>query len=72
LDGQPIIQPSPKVAMVFQRMALFPWETVMGNVAIGPKFNGFTKQEREEKAAHYIKMVGLAGFEKSFPHQLSG
>lgn len=72
LDGQPILQCSPKVAMVFQRMALFPWETVMGNVAMGPKLNGIGKNEREKIAKHYIKMVGLAGFEKSLPHQLSG
>ena len=72
LDGDPISRPDPKRGMVFQRMALFPWSTVMENVAMGPKLHGMPQKEREEKAAYFIKLVGLSGFEKSYPHQLSG
>lgn len=72
LDGEPVEGPSPKRGMVFQRIALLPWKTVMENVAMGPKLRGVPKKEREEKAAYYIKLVGLAGFEKAYPHQLSG
>jgi NitT/TauT family transport system ATP-binding protein/sulfonate transport system ATP-binding protein len=72
LDGEEVIGPDPKRGMVFQRMALFPWSTVMENVAMGPKLRGIGRKEREEKAAVYINLVGLAGFEKSYPHQLSG
>ena len=71
-DGEAISRPDPKRGMVFQRMALFPWSTVMENVAIGPKLRGVSQKEREEKAAYFIQLVGLAGFEKSYPHQLSG
>jgi NitT/TauT family transport system ATP-binding protein/sulfonate transport system ATP-binding protein len=72
LDGERITRPDPKRGMVFQRMALFPWSTVMENVSMGPKLRGVGRQERETKAAYYINLVGLAGFEKAYPHQLSG
>ena len=72
LDGEEVVGPDPRRGMVFQRMALFPWSTVMENVAMGPKLRGKGQKEREEKAAEYIKLVGLEGFEKSYPHQLSG
>ncbi|MGI9862351.1 ABC transporter ATP-binding protein [Moorella naiadis] len=72
LEGEPVVGPSPKRGMIFQRIALFPWKTVMENVAMGPKLQGVGKKEREEKAAYYIKLVGLEGFEKAYPHQLSG
>lgn len=64
--------PNPKRGMVFQRMALFPWSTVMENVSMGLKLLGVPKQKREERAFYYIKLVGLIGFEESYPHQLSG
>lgn len=72
LDGDPVIGPNPKMGMIFQRVALFPWNTVMENVSVGPKFRGVSKKEREEKAAYFINLVGLSGFEKSYPYQLSG
>jgi NitT/TauT family transport system ATP-binding protein/sulfonate transport system ATP-binding protein len=72
LDNEPILGPNPKRGMVFQRMALFPWSTVMANVAMGPKLRGIARKEREERAAYFIDLVGLAGFENSYPHQLSG
>ncbi|WP_278976385.1 ABC transporter ATP-binding protein [Oligella urethralis] len=62
----------PGSGMVFQQYALFPWQTVMQNVAFGLKLKGVPKAEREERAQHYINMVGLAGFENSYPKELSG
>lgn len=72
LDGEEVVGPDPRQGMVFQRMALFPWSSVIENVAMGPKLRGIGRKQREEKAAYYIQLVGLAGFEKSYPHQLSG
>ncbi|MGI6678514.1 MAG: ABC transporter ATP-binding protein [Dehalobacterium sp.] len=72
VDGKEVDGPGPSVGFVFQRYTLFPWETVMGNVEMGPKLRGVPKKERRERAAHYIKLVGLEGFENKYPHQLSG
>ena len=72
LRDEPITGPSPKRGMVFQRMALFPWKTVLENVEMGPRLSGVGKRERLEKAEYYINLVGLNGFENAYPHQLSG
>ena len=72
LDGIEITHPGPDRGMVFQRYTLFPWKTVMGNVEMGPKLRGVPRKKRREIAQHYIDLVGLKGFEKSYPHQLSG
>lgn len=72
LDGVSVKGPNPKLGVVFQRVALLPWKTVMENVSMGPKFKGVSKKEREEKAKYFINLVGLTGFENSFPYQLSG
>jgi NitT/TauT family transport system ATP-binding protein len=58
--------------MVFQHFGLFPWMTVENNVAYGMKVGGVNKDERLERALRYIKLVGLTGFEKKYPYQLSG
>jgi ABC-type nitrate/sulfonate/bicarbonate transport system ATPase subunit len=58
--------------MVYQTTALFPWLTVEGNVGYGPKTRGIPAKERDERVAHFIDLVGLTGFEKSYPIQLSG
>ena len=71
-EEKPVTGPNPKRGVVYQRIALFPWLTVMGNVEFGPKVQGMPKKEREELARHYIDLVGLSGFEKSYPSQLSG
>ena len=71
-EGSPVKGPHPKRGVVYQRIALFPWLTVMGNVEFGPLVRGESKKERQEKARHYIDLVGLTGFEKSYPSQLSG
>lgn len=70
--GKKVTGPSPSVGFVFQKYTLFPWKTVMGNVEMGPKLRGVPKKERRERAAYYIKLVGLEGFENHYPHQLSG
>jgi NitT/TauT family transport system ATP-binding protein/sulfonate transport system ATP-binding protein len=72
LDGQPIVGPGPDRGLVFQGYMLFAWETVMGNVEMGLKLRGVPRGERRAVAQHYIDLVGLSGFERHYPHQLSG
>lgn len=72
LDGKIVEGIDPRIGMVFQKWSLLPWKTVMENVEIGPKFRGIDKKTRREKAQEYIDLVGLRGFEKSYPAQLSG
>lgn len=72
INGRHIDSPGPDRGVVYQRTALFPWLTVMGNVEYGPKVRGMDKKERREKAQYYINLVGLEGFENSYPNQLSG
>ena len=63
---------NPEISMVFQKLALMPFKTVMENVELGLKFRGMSKGQRREIAQHYIELVGLKGFEKSYPTQLAG
>lgn len=72
LDSEPVVKPNPSMGMVFQKTGLLPWKTVMENVELGPKMRKVPKKERREKAQHYIDLVGLHGFEKHLPKQLSG
>lgn len=72
VNGKKVEKPGPDRGVVYQRTALFPWLTVMGNVEYGPKVRGMSKKDRQELARYYIKLVGLEGFENSFPNQLSG
>ena len=60
------------IGLVFQKYALFPWKTVMGNVEMSPKLKGVDKATRQKNAQKYIDLVGLHGFEKHLPKQLSG
>ncbi|TWH49313.1 ABC transporter ATP-binding protein [Sporomusa sp. KB1] len=59
-------------SMVFQEQSIFPWLTVMDNVAYGLKLRGISKKERYQIAEKYIRMIGLTKFAKAYPHQLSG
>lgn len=72
INGKAVDGPGPDRSMVFQTYSLFPWRTVRANVEMGPKFNGISKEERRVIGQKYIDLVGLNGFESSFPHQLSG
>jgi NitT/TauT family transport system ATP-binding protein len=64
--------PSPERAVVFQQFALFPWKNVFDNIAFGLRNKGMPEADRRERIAHYIKLMGLNGYETAFPHQLSG
>lgn len=72
IEGERVDQPLPGVAMVFQHFGLFPWKTVYDNVAYGLRLAGSSKADVAAKVPHYIKLVGLAGFEHAYPYQLSG
>ena len=63
---------NPEIGMVFQKLALMSFNTVIENVELALKFRGMKKEERREIARHYIKLVGLEGFEDYYPRQLSG
>jgi len=72
LDGAPAGPPGDNRCLVFQNYGLLPWRTVEGNVELGMEVQGVGKAERRQRAREYIKLVGLTGFEKRFPHQISG
>jgi NitT/TauT family transport system ATP-binding protein len=72
VDGKPIAGPGPDRGIVFQHFALFPWKTVRGNILYGLERQGMPKEEREKRAMDFIELVGLSGFEDSYPSQLSG
>lgn len=61
-----------RTAMVFQEQGLFPWLTVLDNMAFGLEMQGIRRQERYAQAHHFIKQLGLTGFANHYPHQLSG
>ncbi len=72
LDGVQISGPGPDRGMVFQSYTLFPWLTVEDNIAFGLREKRVAANERREIVASYIDKVGLRGFEKHWPKQLSG
>jgi NitT/TauT family transport system ATP-binding protein len=70
--GEPVTGVGQEIGYVFQTDAVFPWKSVLGNVAAGPSYRGAGKAEAQDKAQDWIRRVGLAGFERYYPHQLSG
>lgn len=72
MDGKPKRGITSEIGMIFQKLAIFPFKTVLENVELGPKFAGESKKSRRERALYYIELVGLKGFEKSYPYELSG
>ena len=72
VDGKKVQGPGPDRGIVFQHFALFPWKTVRANVMYGLQRTGIPKVEQEKRAQEFIDLVGLSGFEDSYPSQLSG
>ncbi len=72
IDGTPVVKPRTDIAMVFQHFGLFPWKPVYENIAYGLSLQGRPQGEIKDTVERYVHMVGLAGFEKSYPYQLSG
>ena len=72
INGTPVTEPRAECGFVFQDFGLYPWRTVMDNVCFGLELAGVAPAERRRIAAQHIELVGLAGFEGSYPHQLSG
>jgi NitT/TauT family transport system ATP-binding protein len=72
IDGQSAGPPGENRCLVFQNYGLFPWRTVLDNVCLGLEIRGVPRAERERRGREYLRLVGLAEFEKHFPHQISG
>jgi NitT/TauT family transport system ATP-binding protein len=72
LDGIPVKGPGPDRGVVFQSFALFPWKTVLDNVAFGPKMRGVGKEERERIAREYLALAKLSDAAGRYPNELSG
>jgi NitT/TauT family transport system ATP-binding protein len=72
VEGKPVVAPGPDRGIVFQHFALFPWKTVRGNILYGLERQRLPRAERERRAQAFIDLVGLKGFEDSYPSQLSG
>lgn len=70
--GKAVSRPQKEIGMVFQEYSLLPWRNVLDNVALGPEFSGLSRKERENKALTYLQLVGMEGFSRAFPHELSG
>jgi NitT/TauT family transport system ATP-binding protein len=72
VDGRPVAGPGPDRGIVFQNFALFPWKTVRKNILYGLERQTLPRVEREARAQAFIDLVGLTGFEESYPSHLSG
>jgi NitT/TauT family transport system ATP-binding protein len=72
IEGKPVDGIHPEIGYMFQSDAVFPWKSVLGNVAAGPRYRGRSARQAEAQAREWIARVGLAGFETYYPHQLSG
>lgn len=72
LDGHEVKGPGAERGMVFQSYTLYPWLTVEDNIAFGLKLKGTSQKQCKEVSQHYLELIGLNGFEKHYPIQLSG
>lgn len=72
LNGKIIRNPNSTVGVVFQDDRLFPWRTIRKNVEFGPELTGMDRKARRAKALHYLNVMGLSGFTRAYPHELSG
>ena len=72
VGGIEVTRPGPDRAVVFQQFALFPWKTVWDNIEFGLLSLRVEAGERRRRIEHYIGLMGLKGYERAFPHQLSG
>ncbi|MBB3318150.1 MULTISPECIES: ABC transporter ATP-binding protein [unclassified Rhizobium] len=72
IDGTPVKDVQNNIGYLFQQDALLPWKTAYQNVELGLLFRGVAAEERHRKVTAWLEKVGLKGFEKRFPHQLSG
>jgi NitT/TauT family transport system ATP-binding protein len=70
IDGEPVAGPDPRRIFVFQERGLFPWLTTEENIGFG--LDRLERGERRARIERYVELVGLAGFERAFPHELSG
>src|SRR6266576_1137997 len=70
--GDLVHGPHPAIGMIFQEESTFPWRTVIDNVAFPLEIAGIAKRERYERAKHFVSLVGLDGFERRYPAELSG
>lgn len=71
-NNTPVTKPCSEIGLVFQEYSLFPWLSVIDNVAAGPDFGGRDKKTRYGQALDYLKMVSMIEFKDAFPHELSG
>jgi NitT/TauT family transport system ATP-binding protein len=72
IDGEPVDKPARKIAFVFQQDGLLPWRSVLANAALGPEIQSRRRTEARKSARGFLNLVGLAGFEHHYPHELSG
>lgn len=72
LDGRQVTGPGPDRGVVFQEFAIMPWRTVERNIAHGLEIQGIPRAERAAIVRRFVELVGLTGFERKYPHELSG
>ncbi|MGH7341796.1 MAG: ABC transporter ATP-binding protein, partial [Candidatus Rokuibacteriota bacterium] len=72
VDGRPVTGPGRDRGVVFQEFAILPWRTVERNIAHGLEIQGVAQAERAATVRRFVDLIGLGGFEKKYPHELSG
>ena len=70
--GQTQNRPRKEIGVIFQEYSLFPWRTILDNVAFGLELSGMPQKEREVRGRHYLELVGLGRYATALPHELSG